>query len=388
MYLLKYVFTVMTAFRPTPSITDNPSIAGDLHKLLNTAVIYVLTMAGELKDDIVTISDQKEGCQIYNKGNYGYPISGGGLDLDLLEATYLLESKRLDVVDKNGTVSFERLFKHASAVNDDFDIRYMVYRDMRERGFIIKTDSGDFDFTVFPRGKTTSNSRPEYMVKAISERAGFDLRSAFADSQASESKGKKLLYAVVDEEGDLTYYVISTKEPHGDMAVRDGKQVSGELIKDRVFIFDRAGAEAIHSNWFFGKMADQALQLSLMESCYLIRKGLLSVYSSGKKIGADELTEFSDSVQNEFRTRLATFTDLRDRGLLVKTGFKYGTHFRVYEKDPDKCHARYLVHSVKDTMTWPEVSRTVRLTHGVKKEILFSHSSKGISYIEFKRFRP
>jgi tRNA-intron endonuclease len=101
-----------------------------------------------------------------------------------------------------------------------------------------------------------------------------------------------------------------------------------------------------------------------------------------------ELIEFSDSVQNGFRTRLTTFTDLRDRGLLVKTGFKYGTHFRMYEKDPDKCHARYLVHSVQDTMTWPEVSRTVRLTHGVKKELLFSVQSEGMRYIEFRRFRP
>jgi tRNA-intron endonuclease len=345
-------------------------------------------MAGELRDDIVTVSDQKEGCQIYNKGNYGYPLSGGGIDLDLLEATYLLESKRLEVVEDGKNVSFERLFKHASAVHDDFDIRYMVYRDMRERGFVIKTDSGDFDFAVFPRGMTTSNSRPEYMVKAISERAGFDLLSAFGDSKAAEDSRRKLLYAVVDEEGDLTYYAVSTKEPHGDMAVGGGKPVSGDLIKDRVFVFDPADAETVHGNAFFGKMADQVLQLSLMESCYLMKRGLLNVSSSGKAVGVDELTEFSDSVQNEFRIRLTAFTDLRDRGLLVKTGFKYGTHFRVYEKDPDKCHARYLVHSVRDTMTWPEVSRTVRLTHGVKKEILFSHSSESTKYIEFKRFRP
>ena len=71
-------------------------------------------MAGELKDDIVVIPDQKEGSQIYNKGNYGYPISKGGLNLDLLEATYLLESKRLEVTSKGRTVSFEELFKYSS----------------------------------------------------------------------------------------------------------------------------------------------------------------------------------------------------------------------------------------------------------------------------------
>ena len=346
-------------------------------------------MAGELKDDIVTISEQKEGSQIYNKGNYGYPASGGGLYLDLLEATYLLESKRLEVTENGKTISYEDLFKHASAIHDDFDINYMVFRDMRERGFVIKTETGGFDFSVLPRGKTISNSRPEYLVKAISERADFDLRSVIGDSLIAVESGKKLLYAVVDEEGDLTYYVVSSKDhPRGDMAISGGKAVSGDLIKDRVFIFDREDAEMVYANGFFGKMADGVLQLSLMESCYLVKKGLLSVSSSGKSMGIDELTSFSDSVQDEFRSRLTTFTDLRDKGLLVKTGFKYGTHFRVYEKDPDKCHARYLVHSVHGTMTWPEVSRTVRLAHGVKKEILFSSHSGGTKYIEFKRFRP
>ncbi len=63
---------------------------------------------------------------------------------------------------------------------------------------------------------------------------------------------------------------------------------------------------------------------------------------------------------------------MKGKGLLVKTGFKYGSHFRAYEGDPSKQHARYLVHAVPEDYTamWPEVSRAVRLAHGVKKEIL------------------
>ena len=40
-------------------------------------------MAGELLGESVVISDMAEGSQIYNKGYYGYPRPGGGLDLDL-----------------------------------------------------------------------------------------------------------------------------------------------------------------------------------------------------------------------------------------------------------------------------------------------------------------
>lgn len=346
-------------------------------------------MSGVLKDDIVVVADQKEGCQIFNKGNYGYPLSGGGVNLDLLEATYLLESKRLDVTLDGRNMTFGELFDHSSKVHEDFDIRYMVYRDIRQRGFVIKNESSEFDFSVFPRGKIISNSRPQYLVKAVSERTASPMDVFAREVEQISKMGRQLLYGVVDEEGDITYYVISTREPKGTVFAKDMSAVNGRLIRDRVFVFDHDEASALHGNGYFGKPVEGMLQLSLIESCYLTERGMLNVRSSDKDMTFTELKEFSDSVQNEFTVRFRTFSDMRDRGLLVKTGFKYGTHFRVYEKQPDECHARYLVHSLDDgqTMTWPEISRTVRLAHGVKKEILFSTPGTG-EYVEFRRFRP
>jgi tRNA-intron endonuclease len=37
---------------------------------------------------------------------------------------------------------------------------------------------------------------------------------------------------------------------------------------------------------------------------------------------------------------------------------------------------------------WPEISRAVRLAHGVKKEMLFCRVKDDAEYLEFKRFRP
>jgi len=77
--------------------------------------------------------------------------------------------------------------------------------------------------------------------------------------------------------------------------------------------------------------------------------------------------------------------------MVVKTGFKYGTHFRVYEDDPEKTHARYLVHALPEdySTTWPEMSRAVRLAHGVKKEILFAWvREQGTEYLRLTRVRP
>jgi tRNA-intron endonuclease len=350
-------------------------------------------MTGELVDDSVIIRDQKEGSQIYNKGNYGYPMSRGGLELDLMEACCLLESGRLEVLCKGKAMSFDELFDYSSTVYSDFDIQYLVYRDLRARGFIVKAESGTFDLSVFPRGMQMSNSRPLYMVRAVSERTAFDISTFANEVHETESKEKQLLYGVVDEEGDLTYYIMSRRDPQGQVsAAVDGVHADGRLIRDRVFVFEPEQSKALHASGFYGKMMDSVLQLSLIESCYLIGKGALTVTDAdGKTLGSDDLVVFGRGSQDEFDLRLAAFSDARARGLVVKTGFKYGTHFRAYEESPDACHARYLIHAVDagNRTMWPEISRAVRLAGGVKKEFLFSRVGKGgVEYLEFKWFRP
>jgi tRNA-intron endonuclease len=112
---------------------------------------------------------------------------------------------------------------------------------------------------------------------------------------------------------------------------------------------------------------------------------------SGRKVNLERFKKRAVKFQQDFDLRLKAYDDLRSRGLVVKTGFKYGTHFRVYEDDPEKTHARWLVHVVpEDFQTiWPEMSRAVRLAHGVKKEILFSWMKEGgTQYMRLSRVRP
>lgn len=354
---------------------------------------YALTMVGLLKDDMVIVKEQKEGSQLYNKGNYGYPRSGGGVDLDLVEATYLVECKRLEVRGPEGSMTFSELFRHSAGVLDGFDIKYLVYRDLRQRGFVVKMETGNYDMSVFPRGKTMSNSRPEYYVRAVSERNAIEISGFIKEAMQADDKRKRLLYGVVDEESDVTYYMMSMKDPVGKVFPEGGHlKAEGWLIRDRVFVFDQEGAETLRQYGFYGKMLNGVLQLSLIESCYLIGKGRLVVHvDDSEDMDYDGIRDFASSFQDEFDVRLSAYSDLRARGLVVKTGFKYGTHFRVYEASPDDCHARYLVHAVSDDdlKMWPEISRTVRLSGGVKKEILFGRVHKNrIQYLEFKWFRP
>jgi tRNA-intron endonuclease len=205
---------------------------------------------------------------------------------------------------------------------------------------------------------------------------------------------KKLLVGIVDEEGDLTYYQAKLVRPKGRTKTKTYDICSDALFfGDRVMVLDSEEAKILHNAEFFGKFIGEGLQLSLLETAYLLEAGALLVRDakSGRKINYTQFIKKAERIQPDFSVRLKVYKDMKSKGLIVKTGFKYGTHFRVYKGDPEKEHALYLVHAVSSTYhsTWPEISRAVRLAHGVKKELLLGRVNKEKSeYVRLKRMRP
>jgi len=113
--------------------------------------------------------------------------------------------------------------------------------------------------------------------------------------------------------------------------------------------------------------------------------------NSGRAVECGQLKRLARRIQRDFDLRLEAYKDLKEKGLVVKTGFKYGSHFRAYEGDPNRMHARFLVHAVPQDYSaiWPEISRAIRLAHGVRKEILFGRiGGKDVEYIRLSRCRP
>lgn len=322
------------------------------------------------------------------------PQSGGPLKLDLMEAIYLVESGRLEVESDGGKRDASYLMRLAHKNSEGFEIRYLVYRELRSRGYVVKLGQPPLDFRVFPRGGTPNKTPSRWWVSAISERRTFDLAMLLEDLDRTADVRKKLLLAVVDEESDVTYYDVKRVVPKGRVGAVDlGSGVDGLLMADRVLVADKDGAGGLHGGHFFGKMIGPTLQLSLIEAAFLVDIGVLKLTDSktNRPVTSAALKKRARSFQPDFDLRLNAFKDMKGKGLIVKTGFKYGSHFRAYEGDPAKQHARYLVHAVPrefKTM-WPEVSRAVRLAHGVKKEILLGRvSEKEVEYVSISRYRP
>lgn len=350
-------------------------------------------MTGRLEKEGVTVDDRAETSTLYNKGYFGTPQPGGTLRLTLMEALYLVETGRLVVRSDGREVIFKELLRRASTSEADFEVRYIVYRDLRQRGYVVKENHHPWNFRVYPRGGGPKKTPSKHWVLAVSERAAFDLDSLISLLRRANAVRRQMLLAVVDEESDLTYYSAKEVLPKGRIThLSASKLATAYLFEDRSMVPDEEEAKRLHDLGFFGKMVGHRLELSLIETAYLLKCGLIELRRarSGRKIGEAGLLREARKIQPDFDLRLSTFEDLKAKGVVVKTGFKYGSHFRAYEGDPEKYHAKYLVHALPVGFrgTWPEVSRAVRVAHGVRKQILFSRTGEEITYIKLERVRP
>ncbi len=350
-------------------------------------------MAGELREDRVAVDDPAEGSTLYNRGYFGTPRPGGGLDLSLLEAVYLVEAGRLEVRRQGDPVSMRELFRAASLAEGAFEIRYLVYRDLRQRGYVVEAQDGVVDFHVLPRGGAPRRTPSRYWVRALSERAVFDLAELLQRAEEAASVRKTLLLALVDEESDLTYYAVREASPRGHLAAPAvPAPVLVHFLGDRAVVLDEDEAKRLHEAGYFGKLIGRRLQLSLLETAYLLKAGLIEVRNADtdRPIRLARLIREAKALQPDFELRLRAYEDLTARGVISKTGFKYGAHFRAYEGDPETHHAKYLVHVVPKGHrgAWPEISRAVRLAHGVKKQILFGEVGPEVRYVKLERVRP
>ena len=329
--------------------------------------------------DIGIIEGEKEANRIYNKGCYGE--FDGKLKLSLIEICYLLEKERVDVEIDGKAADIKKFMEYALHYMPDFEIRYLVYRDLRERGYILKVKK---DFLLYERGRRPP-APPGFVVKAVSERARFRIKDI--DEFIEEAKGK-LILGIVDEEGDITYYIAKHFVMNGVFIERDyeGKI---HLLNDRCVVWDENLMEMLKED-FIGKSFGKYMQLSLMEAAYVAGRGA-SVIKNGRKMSIKRFLQHAKKIQPDIEERLAVYENLRKKGLLPKTGFKFGSHFRVYDKNPEESHAPYLVHVVRENYeaTWAEISRAVRLAHSVRKEMVFGMINGGeIKYIRLKRITP
>jgi tRNA-intron endonuclease len=278
---------------------------------------------------VVTVSEPESVSSLVN-GFYG-TMKKGVITLTPEEALYLIDIRNARCYDKNGNEykfnDIAGLFKTKKQM-----ARYFTYKDWRDRGLV---------------------ARP---VSEITRDYG---RSAVKKYPSSEFALDK-------------YTVAGTFYPDDLWSVID----------------DEATGRELYENYWMGQFgtykAEQRGRLSKLdayETLFMLRHGGLHLKNATER----EAIQFSKKQRKDFMSLYDVYEDWRLRGFVLKTGFKFGTHFRVYfpKASPVRAkeewiHSKHVLHVFprKSKMLISEWARAIRVAHSVKKTFILAIPGK------------
>lgn len=153
--------------------------------------------------------------------------------------------------------------------------------------------------------------------------------------------------------------------------------------KGGLFILNHRDFQSLNSK-NFGKKEGKIYTLDIYETMYLCEKEKLQIIKGNKIITFDEIS----NMKKFNYTNYIIYKDLKSKGYNVKTGIKYGSVFRVYDKGvkEGKEHSLWLVEPIKDNelLKMKDMAGKNRIAHSTNKKTLFAivDTENCVTYIE------
>lgn len=151
-----------------------------------------------------------EGVEGLSMRGYGVP-EDGKLNLTLYEALFLLGKEVIEVGDEEtGTkMDFQELLKRFQSIDENAWVRYLIYRDLRSRGYVAREGFGlGIDFRVYDRGEYGKETA-KYLIFGIQEGQPASVEELARTLRYAQSLKKNLVLAVINRRGEIVYYSLS-----------------------------------------------------------------------------------------------------------------------------------------------------------------------------------
>jgi len=159
-------------------------------------------------------SNSEQAIELFSNQRFGEKLDEK-IYYSLPEALFLVETKKMDIYDyRNKKLSKKALLKKFEKIDKKFKTKYFVFKELRQRGYIIKTAlKFGAEFRVYEKGKKVGKDHAKWILFPVSETQQLTWHEFSAKNRVAHSVKKNLLIAIVDEEGDVSYYEISWKRP-------------------------------------------------------------------------------------------------------------------------------------------------------------------------------
>jgi tRNA-intron endonuclease len=163
---------------------------------------------GTLDDKGVRVTDQSSIDALISRG-YG-TLENKVFTLTFFEALYLLDRGMLEIRGASDKiVDFQEMLQCYGTKNDNAWANYIVYRDLRSRGYVVREGFGcKIDFRIYERGSYGKDAAP-YLILSTQEGKPIPINDLANVLQQCQNQKKELILAVINRRGEIVHYSVS-----------------------------------------------------------------------------------------------------------------------------------------------------------------------------------
>jgi tRNA-intron endonuclease len=156
-----------------------------------------------------TVIYGKDAENLWKMGFYG-EIREEVLTLLPVETLYLVENGKIRVcLSKDRFLSFNELLHYFLKYDPEVWIKYIIYSDLRKKGYIVKSGFGGISFRVYEKGAEVGKSPANIIVYGVIEGKPIGLNELKEIVSTAKSLKKEMVLAIVNGQCEVAYYKVS-----------------------------------------------------------------------------------------------------------------------------------------------------------------------------------
>ncbi len=173
-------------------------------------------MKGEIIENRIIVWDIQESRDLFRNGYFGKPIGipkpnpdeiNVPLILDLMEGCYLLEISKIKIYRDKKKISLEELVKICREEYHNFDKKYLVYKDFREKKYVVNPGiKFGCDFAVYNRGPGIDHA--PYLVQVYNKNDSISSTGIVLAGRLASSVKKQFILAIPSGKSSVDYLAL------------------------------------------------------------------------------------------------------------------------------------------------------------------------------------
>jgi tRNA-intron endonuclease, archaea type len=164
----------------------------------------------ELIENKIIVQDSVLKGQLVEKG-FG-ESKGRELILDLHEGLFLVAKKKIKIKAGKKNVLGKTLLELGLTTDKNFYSKSLVYADIRDNGYTIKTGlKFGFDFRIYPKKKKMGQAHSKFGINVLTENKKISMTQISKTTRLAGNIHIEAILAVVDNENSISYYSLNRK---------------------------------------------------------------------------------------------------------------------------------------------------------------------------------